>query len=90
MDDTGPRKDLDTWDIALVVIMIEGELQSMCRTVPQNLTVDMQVGRKTFVLTNPQARLVGRGNTEHFGHHFNICPLFQERNDHVMRGVIVL
>ena len=36
-----PGKDLDTREVSLVVIMMEGALPPMHRTVPQNLTPDM-------------------------------------------------
>lgn len=45
-DGTRPRKDQDICALSLVVIMMEGKLQSMHRAVPQNLTLDMQVGGK--------------------------------------------
>lgn len=54
-DGTCPRKDLDICALSLVVIMMEGKLQSMHRTVPQNLTLDMQVGGKaSFYLWVPK------------------------------------
>lgn len=54
-DGTSPRKDLDTRDVSLVVIMMARVLRSMQRTVPQNLTPDMRVAGKTsFYLWIPK------------------------------------
>lgn len=71
-DGSSPRKDLDTCDASFVVIMMERVLRSTQRTVPRNLTPDVQVAGKTFLLRNPQTRLAVPGDTEHFGHPFDI------------------
>jgi hypothetical protein len=72
--------------VSLVAIMVEEAPVAMSRTVPPDLTADVQVDEKILCVI----KLVVPVNTEHFMHHYNICCLLLECDIHVKQGMIVL